>query len=157
VNGVAIQSLDDGRRASFRRKGILLTIVGLLLFLAPVAIILTVFSGFFSDPLGTVQRAFWAIGLGFLLSAVGIICIVIGGRYLSFGFMQAAAEIAATETGGALEYGTAAAGRGLGQGLKQSGIVGGSGTVQVVKLKCRSCGFLGAEDAAYCSKCGKAM
>ncbi|MEA3202700.1 MAG: hypothetical protein QOI63_366 [Thermoplasmata archaeon] len=78
----------------------------------------------------------------------GIVLLAVGSKLTRLGFLRAAAELVATETEGAVEHVGAAAGRGWSSG---------AGTVQVVKVKCRSCGFLETEDAAYCSHCGKTV
>ena len=92
-----------------------------------------------------------------LLGILSVACIMAGATLLRFGFMRSVSSIVATETAPAVEYSSAALGRGIGSGLRESGFAGGVGPAAVVRLKCRSCGFLESEDARFCSQCSKAM
>jgi hypothetical protein len=86
--------------------------------------------------------------LAFFLGGV----LVAGGATLAkLAFAGPVAGVLATETEGAVEVTASAVGRGL-----RAGMAGGAvGTV--VKVKCRSCGYLETEDAKFCSQCSTAL
>jgi hypothetical protein len=149
---MALPPVDDLRRASFRRKGITFLAVGGVLFLSPILLLSLFFASLFRDPFGAAPLGFLLMGLASLLGFAGVACLGIGGYYLRLGYLRAAAEFVASETGGAFESVAEAGARGAGRGWAHS-----AGTVQVVRVKCRSCGFLESEDARFCSKCGKAV
>ena len=96
----------------------------------------------------------------FLIGGIGLF---IGFAMLGFGlqlFMtanaRAIAKYAATETAPATSIMTEAVASGLSKGMKGSGItLGGSSEREVIRIKCRNCGYLETEDADFCSKCGK--
>lgn len=90
------------------------------------------------------MASFIAFGFG------GVVLIGIGAFLTRLGFLRLGADLVATETAPAVEHSAGAVGR----GLRSSGF-GGASTVQLVRVKCRGCGFLESEDATFCSKCGK--
>ena len=68
------------------------------------------------------------------------------GKYMKF---------FAKETAPATRITTEAATDGIASGLHKHGMsIGGK---EVIRVKCRNCGFLETEDAEFCSKCGQAM
>ena len=89
-----------------------------------------------------------------ILSLVAMPFLIVGSILLKFGFMKPVSELVATETSGAVEHSSSAWGRGAGGGLREAGFSFGSPR-EVVKVKCRSCGFLESEDARFCSQCAK--
>lgn len=138
--------LSPGRRRTFRILGWLTFVPGILLFSAP----------FLAVPLAMMNLSGPSLGflpLAFLLAFPGFILVAVGGTLLRFGYMKPLAEIGATETADAAEHTSTAMARGLGRGLQESGwSMGGR---DIVKVKCRSCGFLESEDARFCSQCAK--
>ncbi len=61
----------------------------------------------------------------------------------------------AKETAPATRITTEAATDGIASGLSKHGM--GIGQKEVVKVKCRNCGYLETEDAEFCSKCGQTI
>jgi hypothetical protein len=150
-----LRRLSDPERQRIRRRGKRLLIVGLVLFVsAPVVFGLSAFLGFSSFLSGGPAAFGFLPFLAFPVAVAGLVCIFIGAVHMQFGYAKAGSEIMATETGGAVEHSSAAWSRGLGRGLKESGFSLG-GAREVVKVKCRSCGYLESEDARFCSKCAK--
>ena len=96
-------------------------------------------------------QGFSGFGLIPLYGFGGVFLFGIGGMLTRLAFLRAGSEIVATETGDAVEYSS----NRIGKGLKQAGI--GARAIEVVKVKCRKCGFLETEDAKFCSSCGKAV
>lgn len=142
-----VATLSPGARIACRALGFLLVAIGLAgLILALVAmtggpsVMSPDFEGESKDTMGR----FMLFGFG------GMACLGLGAFLLRLGFLRLGAEILATETAPAVEHSAGAVGRGLrAGGLGQA--------VEVVKVKCRKCGFLESQDARFCSSCGKAV
>ena len=136
-------------RRTLQVVGLCLLIPGILLFM--VGGLLPMFALIDGGPDEDTFRTFGAsivvsalvTGFAMLMTIAGAICAVLG-------FRKPMAELAATDTELAVEHASAA----LGRGLSRGGIGRGQ---QVVRVKCRSCGYLESEDATYCSKCGRAV
>jgi hypothetical protein len=101
--------------------------------------------------LGLFLSNFGSGGISMGTAISGMFMFGIGGAMLQFGLRKAMAELAATDTEVAVEHASGAAGRGLGAGLKDAGVLSSQ---QVIKVRCASCGALDSEDAVYCSACG---
>jgi uncharacterized protein YacL len=56
-------------------------------------------------------------------------------------------------TGGSAKYTTEKVTDGFATGLEKHGMSIGGGGKEVVKVKCRNCGYLETEDAKFCSQC----
>lgn len=137
------------RRRTLQVVGLCLLVAGLLLF--TVGGLLPMFALIGGEPDEESFRAFGAsIVVAVLVTGLAMFMILGGAICAALGFRKPMAELAATDTELAVEHASAALGRGLARG----GVGGGQ---RVVRVKCRSCGHLEAEDAAYCSKCGKAV
>ena len=144
-----VSTLSPTARTTCRVVGILLLVVGLVLFvMAPLSAI----SGMSDFQDGGSPAT--SMGSFVVFGFTGVLCIGIGGFLTRLGFLRVASEIVATETSGAVRHAADAFGRGFAGGARSAGF-DGSATQQVVRLKCRSCGFLESEDARFCSKCGK--
>ncbi len=146
----SMTTLDTSKRTVFRVLGFVLLLAGIGCMLGSI----TSMAGgpSVSDPQfeSKSKDAFQASAiLGFL----GVAFMATGFFLLKVGFLKAGADIVSTETSGAVEHSTAALGRGIGRGLRDSGFAGGA--KQLVKVKCRACGFLESEDARFCSQCAK--
>ena len=63
----------------------------------------------------------------------------------------------ARATGSSSKYTAEQVTDGIASGLKKHDMSIGGGGREVVKIKCRNCGYLETEDAEFCSKCGQAM
>jgi hypothetical protein len=152
-----LRELSPSERQRFRRRGKLFLLLGFGLFaLSPVA-----FMVFRPDMSGFLATGEMPFPLGFVIAPIlgfgGMVLIIVGAIYAKFGYMRAASEISATETAGAVGHSSKAWARGVGQGLHESGFAWGGGGKPVVKVKCRSCGYLESEDARFCSQCTKAV
>lgn len=142
--------MSPGARLACRIAGISLIIIGLASFVyAPIAV-LSGMESFMSgaSPIGPLVT-FIIFGFG------GIVCIGLGAFLTKLGFLRLASDLVATETSGAVEHSSDAFGRGLGRGLHDSGTL--SRGRDIVKVRCRECGFLEDEGAKFCSDCGKAI
>jgi hypothetical protein len=98
---------------------------------------------------------------------IGGIALVFGFAMCAFGFQlflsanaRAISRYAATETAPAASIMSEAVASGFSKGMK-GGSFGlgslGSSDREVIKIKCRNCGYLETEDADFCSKCGESM
>ena len=93
---------------------------------------------------------------------IGGFTLVFGLTMVIFGIQMKLASKAgkitkyiAKETSHATRITTEAASDGIASGLKKHGM--GIGKKEVVKVKCRNCGYLESEDAEFCSKCGQTL
>ena len=151
-----MSTLSPGARQTLR-------LVGAVLLVGGIAMVIGGFVGFANAGSRSVS-SFGAdrsspVGWMVLFMLGGVVASA-GAWCLRLGFLKAAADIVSTETAGAVEHSSAALGRGVGRGLQQSGAFAGDGAWggrgrEVVKVKCRGCGFLEMEDARFCSKCSK--
>jgi hypothetical protein len=138
--------LTPERRRALRVWGIIISAVGYLMFFSVPLMMVLAFG----------SRVIPPFPLFIVFAFGGVILIAVGRFLLRFGFMKPMAEIMATETGGAVEYSSERMAKGIGKGLKGAGLNLGA-VREVVKVKCRKCGFLETEDAKYCSSCAKPM
>ena len=95
---------------------------------------------------------------------IGGIALFIGFAMFGFGLQlfltanaRAISKYAATEAAPAASIMTEAVASGFSKGMKGSGIGLGSSEREVIRIKCRNCGYLETEDADFCSKCGQRM
>ena len=100
----------------------------------------------------------------FTFAAVGGFTMVIGLAIAGFGmqfyFASKAGKISgymARATGSSSKYTAEQVTDGIASGLKKHDMSIGGGGKEVVKIKCRNCGYLETEDAEFCSKCGQAV
>ena len=91
---------------------------------------------------------------------IGIFLFAPGAGMLGYGIyikmmsrMGKITKFFAKETAPATRITTEAATDGFAAGLSKHGM--GIGGKEVVKIKCRNCGYLETEDAEFCSKCGQ--
>ncbi len=133
----------------------ILRIVGVLVLVGGIALAVAGFSQAFGGHGAGMGAENFDEGRNNMLSGMltvfgGMVLVAIGGAMVQFSFLKVVSELVATETGGAVEYGSHRFGRGLGRGLKEA-------RVEVVRIKCRDCGELETETAKFCSGCGTAM
>jgi multisubunit Na+/H+ antiporter MnhG subunit len=133
--------------------GAIMLIIGLSLIIMGVITISTA-PDFFeqsSDHMAAFSRGATMAFIGFGLMSVGGMIIYITN-------IRRVTRYMATETAPAVEIMGDAAGHGLAQGTRSAGGIkidaSGSLGKEVIKVKCRNCGFLDTEDATFCSKCG---
>lgn len=137
----ALVTMHPGVRRLLQVVGPLLLVSGIVLFLFGGFTLITGFPGAADGGSldGATSHAARSVGL----AVGGMVLIGLGSTASRFGFLKPVAELAATETAGAVEHAARAAGRGW------------RGDGAVVRIKCRSCGALETEDAVFCSQCGE--
>jgi len=134
--------------------GIILVIVGLITFIG---------FGFMAGPsasFGSADMGFGTVALGMLATFIGFTIAGTGAFLLYLSFLGSVASYYAEETKPAVRTVGEGAGEGLATGIRKGGGIrtsGGRGRKEVKKVKCRVCGYLDTEDAAYCSKCGEKL
>jgi len=136
-----------------RQVGIALVGIGLLLFFLSFVPIFLAFNSFMQNPFGSAGSIFGSFFLSFLIGAVGILLLGVGGFALRLGLVRPVTSYIATEAAPAIQTAATAFGAGIREaGFGASGVAG-----TVVRVKCRNCGYLETEDAEFCSKCGQRM
>ena len=99
--------------------------------------------------------------LWFRYSALGMLFLFIGGALIYVTQIRKITKYYATETSPAIKTVGGAIGEGVADGIQRGGGIRitddrrQNGPREVIKVKCRSCGYLETEDAEFCSKCGK--
>lgn len=98
-------------------------------------------------PYGSLSYLVYAIGIGLIASGVGLVRSIFR--------TSVAGYVSGGQAGMAMD--TEALQNMMKASLAQSAAVtsGAVATRDVVKVKCRNCGSLEAEDATYCRKCGQ--
>jgi hypothetical protein len=163
-----MHALDTGHELTKARLGrvakLLLVVGGLLVFLGLVAYGTVFFrptSDFFADPMTVMDEnkrmgfvGVACFGLGWTLIAVGggTFFFTYTGRMLRFTAAETApvAKEVFNDVAKGTTEGVTAIARAVKKGLDRS-------PPEVVKVRCRSCRHLEAEDATVCGNCGKAM
>ena len=107
------------------------------------------------------SESFQKFGMGAGMTMGGFILISIGVFIIYFTNIRRMATYMAVETAPAVTISSRALGSGLTQGINDSGGIhmdhGNTKPAEVVKVKCRKCGYLDTEDATFCSKCGEKL
>lgn len=107
------------------------------------------------------EESFQKFGQGAGMSVAGFGLIGFGVMLIWWTNIRRVATYMAVETAPAVSITSRALGSGLAEGINESGGIhmngGGGKPSEVVKVKCRNCGYLDTEDADYCSKCGKKL
>jgi hypothetical protein len=98
---------------------------------------------------------------------IGFVMLMIGGMLLYYSVIGRVASYFADEVSPAIHTVTEAAGSGFSRGTQRGGGIkfdlhsSGQSHVgqaskqrEIIKIKCRNCGYLDTEDADFCSKCG---
>jgi hypothetical protein len=152
-----------------RIVGVILIIIGLIIFITGVTS---------QDSESLDDEDFGGGFSTMFLTFIGIAMMMFGGFVLYFGFVGGVAKYYADEVSPAIETGTEAFGAGLSRGIQRGGglkidlqttgqtphrapgryhtpAYQTQGTKEVIRIKCRNCGYLETEDADFCSKCGK--
>jgi len=130
--------------------GAILLIVGIILLIYGFMN----FGGLFGQSTDTQQAILQKSNTGFnsiMIMAAGGFMLVIGIGLIYWSQFRRVASYVATEASPALTTASNA----IGKGLKESDAMGNKSEKEVIKIKCRHCGYLESEDAEFCSKCGK--
>ena len=105
---------------------------------------------------------------GIMMMFCGSSMAMFGAVLLAYGFLRKVTTYYAHEASPAIEEVSHAGGKGVTGVIRDAGglkfdihtsgpAFGGGSTREVVKVKCRSCGYLESEDAVFCSKCRDRM
>lgn len=89
----------------------------------------------------------------------GLMMVMVGAVMLYYSQLRRATSYIAAETAPAVTITTHAAGQGLMTGITDAGgikinTVGSDATTEIIKIKCRHCGYHESIDAEFCSNCG---
>lgn len=105
-------------------------------------------------------KGFGTVALGMIASFIGFVMAGAGAFMLYLSFLGSVAKFYADETKPAVRTMGEGAGEGLATGIRNGGGIETRSSRKrkdVVKVKCRGCGYLDTEDATYCSKCGEKL
>jgi hypothetical protein len=132
----------------YSKHKIVMRTIGIPLLVIGIILVILGFNSFMS---GSFDQAL----SNMILIAAGGFLILIGFGLIGLSLIRPVTKYYAEEASPAITKGSRAFGKGIGQGLKESGIVGQDKSKEVIKVKCPHCGYLDSEDAEFCSKCGK--
>ena len=138
----------------YSKLKIVMLAIGIILLLAGIILLIygfINFGGFFGSFSGTLEETSSSGFSSIMTIAGGGFMLVIGIGLVYISQFRRVASYVATEASPGLRTASHA----IGQGLKESGAMGGSEKKEVIKIKCKNCGYLDSEDAEFCSKCGK--
>ncbi len=138
-------------KASLKKRSKSLLISGVIVLI--VAITMIALSFVFSDfgpNLALMFPAFFGLFIG------SVLCMI--GFYLWYATkMEKISGYVSKATGDSAKYSTEKVTDGFATGLEKHGMSIGGGGKEIVKVKCRNCGYLETEDAEFCSKCGQTI
>lgn len=145
---------DDGttlfglNRSALTAIGLILIVVGLVLFLTAASIMMAPQSNPFD--FAATQARMYSV---FVTAFIGVIFFGLGFGLLRFGMVRPVTSYLASEASPAIEQASEAVAEGLKEGFGRSPLRDEA----VVKVRCRNCGYLENEDAAFCGRCGKPL
>ena len=141
-------------KAKLKDRSKKLFIAGIsLLAIAAILIILSFVYSDFGPNLALFIPAFFVI-------FIGIVMCMIGFQLWYATKVDKIANYMSRATGDSAKYTTEKVTDGFATGLEKHGMgLGGlgGGANEVIKVKCRNCGYLETEDAEFCSKCGQSI
>ena len=141
-----------------RKKGRALITIGALVVIVGFAIMIWGIVGIANIGLGDIDFSFmWKIIVGGAVAGLGAIPFGVGIYFYMASKMEKISKFYSRATAPSMKYTTEQVTDGLATGLKKHGMGIGTGGKEVVKIKCRNCGYLETEDAEFCSKCGQSM
>lgn len=99
-------------------------------------------------PYGSVSYVVYAVGLGLVLSGVGLMRSI---------YRSSVSSYVSGGGAGAMGFNPEALQDMMKTSMAHAAAISGSAPAarEIVKVKCRNCGSLEADDAAFCHKCGK--
>src|SRR2546428_12533932 len=101
-----------------RQVGIALVGIGLLLFFLSFVPIFLAFNSFMQNPFGSAGSMFGSFFLSFLIGALGIILLGVGGFALRLGLVRPVTSYVATEAAPAIQTAATA----FGEGIREAGL-----------------------------------
>jgi len=138
-------------KANLKKKSKKLLTLGVAFFV--IAVILIILSFVFSD-FGPNIALFIP---SFFVIFIGCVLCMIGFQLWYATKVDKISRYMSKATGDSARYTTEKVTDGFATGLSKHGMSIGGGGKEVIKVKCRNCGYLDSEDAEYCSKCGEAL
>jgi len=133
-------------RIKIAKRGKIMIILGLIIIVTGIILVV---SGITSQGLfGLTVAGGFSIVIGFAIAGFG-------GQFLFASKAGKITQYFAKESSPAMKTTSEAVADGIASGLKKHGM--GIGQKEVIKVKCRNCGYLETEDAEFCSKCGKSL
>jgi len=137
--------------------GVIAVVLGVILTVAGFAL----FGSAWSNPLQGASSGF----SGITLCAIGGFLLIPGLFLIYVSQVRRVTSYVAGETAPAVRTTSGAAGQGLVEGMRQGGGIpltitaqpGGTGPAASIRVRCRNCGYLETEDAAFCSQCRTPM
>ena len=154
INDEEYQTMKENAR----RKGRTLIAIGSLVVIVGFAVMIWGIIDIVNLGLEDMDFSFMLkIIIGGAVAGIGAIPFGVGIYFYMASKMEKISKFYSRATGGAMKYSTEQVTDGLATGLKKHGMGIGTGEKEVIKVKCRNCGYLDTEDAEFCSKCGKAL
>src|SRR2546427_10922354 len=101
-----------------RQVGVALMGIGLVLFFLSFVPILLAFNSFMQNPFGSAGSMFGSFFLSFLIGALGIILLGVGGFPLRLGLVRPVTSYVATEAAPAIQTAATA----FGEGIREAGV-----------------------------------
>ena len=140
-----------------RKRGRSMITIGLLIVVAGLVILVWGVVDIMNIDIDDGLPFLWKMIVGGGLSSIGIIPFAVGMYFYMASKAEKIAKFYSRATGGAMKYTTEKVTDGFATGLEKHGMSIGGGGKEVVKVKCRNCGYLETEDAEFCSKCGQTV
>src|SRR3989441_4863055 len=133
-----------------RQVGVALMGIGLVLFFLSFVPILLAFNRFMQDPFGSAGSMFGSFFVSFLIGAIGIITLGVGGFALRLGLVRPVTGYVATEAAPAIQTAATA----FAAGIREAGFGGARGGRAPIPGERRNCGEPENKKAAVCRKGG---
>ena len=141
-----------------RRKGRTMIAIGGIMVVIGFAVMIWGIIDIVNIGLGDLEFTFMLkIIIGGAVAGIGAIPFGVGIYFYMASKMEKISKFYSRATAPAAKYTTEQVTDGLATGLEKHGMGIGTGGKEVIKIKCRNCGYLETEDAEFCSKCGQSM
>src|SRR2546425_3536878 len=134
-----------------RQVGVALMGIGLVLFFLSFVPILLAFNRFMQDPFGSAGSMFGSFFVSFLIGAIGIITLGVGGFALRLGLVRPVTGYVATEAAPAIQTAATA----FAAGIREAGLRAPRGARPPLPREWPNCGNPEKGEAAFWSKCGQ--
>src|SRR3989454_1435640 len=128
-----------------RQVGVALMGIGLVLFFLSFVPILLAFNRFMQDPFGSAGSMFGSFFVSFLIGAIGIITLGVGGFALRLGLVRPVTGYVATEAAPAIQTAATA----FAAGIREAGFGGPRGARPRIRRKSRQRGDPRNENAQF--------